>query len=109
MPLLTALPGATLKVVAVNPLDASIWVGAGFPASIPASTADGPWTSRREGLPASQNLAGRPLSPDAIAFDSKGEAVYLGLDVGLYVGGSRGVGWRNLTEDIAASLGRRST
>jgi hypothetical protein len=104
VPLLTALPGATLKVVAVNPADASIWVSGNYGVD---SSFDGgrTWISRREGLPTSQNLTGRPLSPDAIAFDATGEAVYLGLDVGLYVGGNRGVGWRNLTEDIAASLG----
>jgi hypothetical protein len=100
--LLTALPGATFKVVAVNPADGSLWVSGNY--GLDASFDGGrTWISRRAGLPTSQD--GRALSPDAVAFDSRGETAYLGLDDGLYAGGTRGVGWRRLTDDIAASLG----
>jgi hypothetical protein len=104
LPLMTAQPGATLKVVAVSPADGSLWVSGNF--GLDASFDGGrTWVSRREGLPTIGGAFPRAASPDAVAFDGSGDVVYLGLDDGLYVGGTRGVGWRRLTDDVAASLG----
>ena len=85
VPLMTAQPGATLRIVAVNPADSSLWVSGNF--GLDASFDGGrTWFSRREGLPTTGGLVPRAVSPDAVAFDATGTTVYLGLDDGLYAG-----------------------
>lgn len=103
--LLTALPGANISVVAVNPLDDSLWVSGNF--GLDASFDGGrTWVSRRAGLPNSTVPAGRSLSPGTIAFDPRRpEVVYLGFSTGLYASEDNGGSWRNLTAGLSESVG----